>query len=148
MTATTTDGAAEHTPVGCSTSQPHGQVAQLVEQGTENPRVGGSIPSLATTFSLCVALFLSGCGGDRCEVLCREVAARLKQCKPESLSWTDLGAHNRTDFVNECRQQWERGRLDLSASDLRLSLDACADTNREIELFTCEEIVALYADIP
>jgi hypothetical protein len=26
-----------------------GQVAQLVEQGTENPRVGGSIPSLATT---------------------------------------------------------------------------------------------------
>jgi hypothetical protein len=27
---------------------PHGQVAQLVEQRTENPRVGGSIPSLAT----------------------------------------------------------------------------------------------------
>ena len=26
-----------------------GQVAQLVEQRTENPRVGGSIPSLATT---------------------------------------------------------------------------------------------------
>jgi hypothetical protein len=25
-----------------------GQVAQLVEQRTENPRVGGSIPSLAT----------------------------------------------------------------------------------------------------
>ena len=27
---------------------PHGQVAQLVEQRTENPRVDGSIPSLAT----------------------------------------------------------------------------------------------------
>jgi hypothetical protein len=27
---------------------PPGQVAQLVEQRTENPRVGGSIPSLAT----------------------------------------------------------------------------------------------------
>jgi hypothetical protein len=27
-----------------------GQVAQLVEQRTENPRVGGSIPSLATMF--------------------------------------------------------------------------------------------------
>ena len=26
-----------------------GQVAQLVEQRTENPRVGGSIPSLATS---------------------------------------------------------------------------------------------------
>ena len=29
-----------------------GQVAQSVEQGTENPRVGGSIPSLATTICL------------------------------------------------------------------------------------------------
>ena len=28
-----------------------GQVAQLVEQRTENPRVGGSIPSLATQFT-------------------------------------------------------------------------------------------------
>jgi hypothetical protein len=28
-------------------SRPLGQVAQLVEQRTENPRVGGSIPSLA-----------------------------------------------------------------------------------------------------
>src|SRR6185437_11743274 len=34
----------------CRTIAKHssGQVAQLVEQGTENPRVGGSIPSLAT----------------------------------------------------------------------------------------------------
>jgi hypothetical protein len=30
---------------------PPGQVAQLVEQRTENPRVGGSIPSLATISS-------------------------------------------------------------------------------------------------
>lgn len=29
----------------------HAQVAQLVEQRIENPRVGGSIPSLATTNS-------------------------------------------------------------------------------------------------
>ena len=33
----------------CTISKhPPGQVAQLVEQGTENPRVGGSIPPLAT----------------------------------------------------------------------------------------------------
>jgi hypothetical protein len=31
---------------------PEAQVAQLVEQRTENPRVGGSIPSLGTTFQL------------------------------------------------------------------------------------------------
>ncbi len=30
--------------------RPNGQVAQLVEQRTENPRVGGSIPSLAIHF--------------------------------------------------------------------------------------------------
>src|SRR5688572_28919029 len=37
---------------------PPGQVAQLVEQRTENPRVVGSIPTLATIFQrLTVALF-------------------------------------------------------------------------------------------
>ena len=35
-----------------------GQVAQSVEQGTENPRVGGSIPPLATTLS---AVFYNRC---------------------------------------------------------------------------------------
>jgi hypothetical protein len=39
-----------------------GQVAQLVEQGIENPRVGGSIPSLATIFpkpAPCAGFFVS-----------------------------------------------------------------------------------------
>ena len=39
---------------GRSNTRPHlpgGQVAQLVEQRTENPRVGGSIPPLATISS-------------------------------------------------------------------------------------------------
>ena len=45
-------GAAYQTPLAypkCLSyiSRPNGQVAQLVEQRTENPRVGGSIPSLA-----------------------------------------------------------------------------------------------------
>ena len=31
---------------------PFAQIAQSVEQGIENPRVGGSIPSLGTDFSL------------------------------------------------------------------------------------------------
>ena len=49
-----------------------GQIAQLVEQRTENPRVLGSIPSLATTFNplrkQCLAGFLSPesrCGASR-----------------------------------------------------------------------------------
>ena len=32
-------------------SHPCGQIAQLVEQRTENPRVGGSIPPLATRWN-------------------------------------------------------------------------------------------------
>ena len=36
----------------------YGQVAQLVEQRTENPRVGGSIPPLATNFSSTCVVFL------------------------------------------------------------------------------------------
>ena len=35
-------------PLFCFPRSIHGQVAQLVEQRTENPRVGGSIPPLAT----------------------------------------------------------------------------------------------------
>ena len=37
--------------IGCGIfrAAPAAQVAQLVEQRTENPRVGGSIPSLGTT---------------------------------------------------------------------------------------------------
>ena len=41
-------------------SHPCGQIAQLVEQRTENPRVGGSIPPLATINPLIYNKFLSG----------------------------------------------------------------------------------------
>ena len=37
-------------PVPESSGLSNAQVAQLVEQRTENPRVGGSIPPLGTTF--------------------------------------------------------------------------------------------------
>ena len=40
----------ELTAVGSMRFRFFGQVAQLVEQRTENPRVGGSSPSLATRF--------------------------------------------------------------------------------------------------
>jgi hypothetical protein len=36
-----------------------GQVAQLVEQRTENPCVGGSIPSLATTPHAALSVFVN-----------------------------------------------------------------------------------------
>jgi hypothetical protein len=43
-----------HVDVLSSTAALPAQVAQLVEQRTENPRVGGSIPSLGTTSFLSV----------------------------------------------------------------------------------------------
>ena len=40
-------------PAPSCDGRPHrAQVAQLVEQRTENPRVGGSIPPLGTIFSI------------------------------------------------------------------------------------------------
>ena len=38
-----------------------GQIAQSVEQGTENPRVGGSIPSLTTNLSAGIAQLIERC---------------------------------------------------------------------------------------
>lgn len=94
-----------------------------------------------------VATMVSAGCGDKCEVLCANMGNRLRECKPDTLSWNDLGAHNRNHFVNECRQQWDRERVDLSASDLRLSLQACADTNQELAAIDCEEVVVLYGSL-
>ena len=46
---------------GAPAAATHGQVAQLVEQRTENPRAAGSIPALATILynDLAVSLYLS-----------------------------------------------------------------------------------------
>ena len=51
--------------------RPAGQVAQLVEQRTENPCVAGSIPALATNFArnarkIGQAVFLADSGYARC----------------------------------------------------------------------------------
>ncbi len=124
----------------------NGRVAQLVERGIENPCVGGSTPSLATPILLSVLLAVAACG-DKCEVLCQNAGASLAECKPASVSWPDVGARNRNDFVNQCRQQWDRERIDLTQSDLRVALDICNDTSRDLSSLTCEEITALYAPI-
>ena len=123
-----------------------GRVAQSVEQGTENPCVGGSIPSPATFTMMTVGVLLlaSGCG-DRCESLCRELATEIDACRSESLSWADLGARSRPDFVEQCRRQWEQERADLSPNSLVLSLDVCQATQEELPQLDCDVITSLYA---
>lgn len=93
---------------------------------------------------LLLAVGLGACG-DACEQLCTNVGNELAECKPQSLSWNDLGARNRADFIDTCQDQWDRSRIDLSASDLRLALEACDDTSAELGDLECTDIVALYA---
>ena len=121
---------------------PLGRVAQLVERGIENPCVGGSTPSPATF--ILVALLFVGCG-DRCEVLCREVALELEACRSDSLTWADLGATGRADFVAECETDWNLLQGQLSSNELNQALDVCKDTLDELPSISCDELGALYA---
>jgi hypothetical protein len=122
----------------------HGQVAQSVEQGIENPRVGGSIPSLAI---LMLLVTTAGCG-DRCEVLCQQTASAIANCRVgTSLTWQDLGARGRADFADRCRDEWDRRADDLSSNDLREALDVCSETTRDVSRLSCEELIALYAPV-
>ena len=66
-------------------SAPKGQVAQSVEQGIENPRVGGSIPSLATT-----PLSLGSAAAAQEPTLRR--GRRARPGKDRAIAWPPLGA--------------------------------------------------------
>jgi hypothetical protein len=103
-------------------------------------RLAGALrdPSLALAL-----LVLSACG-DKCEALCGDVADRIGTCRPESITWADLGATSRQNFENECERAWDRTRLDLSANDLRLALDDCQAASQEINTLSCDELIALY----
>ncbi len=123
-----------------------GRIAQLVEQGIENPRVGGSTPSPATVALVLAVALPSGCRllTDQCEDLCDAVADQVDECLPESISWIDLGATNKQNYIDTCRDQWDRVIIDLSANDLRLALDDCKEAKKEVPTLSCDEIVALY----
>ena len=126
-----------------------GQVAQSVEQGIENPRVGGSIPSLATFVALLVALG-SGCQPDRCEALCTRTSNRLSDCLASfPATWEDLDAVSKADFDTQCQNLWRQERADLEPRELEDALDQCdealaalAELNASGAL--CDELRAIY----
>ncbi len=129
-----------------------GQIAQQVEQGTENPRVGGSIPSLATPFRApprllaAVALLFSGCGflQDDCERLCDEVADALTACADPSWSWEDLEVRGPFRFAFGCRRAWDDQKVNLATRDLELALAQCDDGRTLLTEMTCDELLELY----
>ncbi len=145
------------------TSAPDGQVAQLVEQGIENPRVGGSIPSLATTrlavpsLVRVVVLFsvvMTGCGTDSCERLCVEVGQRLDACLEDwPTDWGEVDAANRAAFRRTCQDEWSSVRADLEPRELDDGLDQCDDSSAALSRMArdrtaCDELRALYLAEP
>ena len=132
-------------------ASPHfGQVAQLVEQRTENPRVGGSNPSLATIIFL--SLLLSGCGQDACDELCAEMSWRMRSCVREwPEDWSELGARGRPNFRRACLNQWADERAQLESWDLDDALDQCSETSAALRRAdergtTCDELRAMYLE--
>ena len=126
-----------------------GQVAQLVEQGTENPRVGGSIPSLATFLFLLQA----ACGGDPCRQLCVSTAARLDGCLDEwGVTWEELDASSRSNWRSGCQAEWEDVRADLEARELSPAEDQCTDADEDLAALTdaeaCDTLRVLYLPSP
>ena len=124
----------------------YGQIAQLVEQGTENPRVGGSIPSLATTTFLLMLLIPAGCSllEDRCERLCNQTGSALADCKDDAWAWEDVGASSKNGFVNECQQRWQDVSADLGARDLELALADCKLAEETLDDLNCSELLPVY----
>jgi hypothetical protein len=90
-------------------------------------------------------LLLGGCG-DQCQQLCTQTGTRLKNCKPASLDWADLGAKSQNDFVQQCQDQWDLTSADLTQSDHQIALEVCHDSRDVLSTLTCDEVVGLYVE--
>ena len=129
-------------------ASPNGQVAQLVEQGTENPRVGGSIPSLATFFLPLVLAGisgLSGCSSDQCYALCGTTANAVGGCLDEwGVTWEYFGASKQKEWGDTCRSDWETEKATLEPRQVQSAQDECAAAAAELATPDCDELRALY----
>ena len=130
-----------------------GPVAQLVEQGTENPCVGSSSLPWATIIRpLLLAVLCAGClcacGADACETLCYRTTLRLSRCLDQwSASWEDLGADSQPEFRKQCENDWAQTRADLEPREVNLAVDACDEAvDMLLEVEGCDELRALYLE--
>lgn len=140
----------------------------MVEQGTENPRVGGSIPSLATLKTSAVAgvffvlvriiaagvlLIAAGCQSDSCDQLCVRTASSLNRCLAtwEPADWEMLDAENQTSFLEACQSRWSEVRSALESRELEDALEQCDEALTAINEMgedgtTCDQLRALYIE--
>jgi hypothetical protein len=128
----------------------NGQIAQSVEQGIENPRVGGSIPSLATFFLL--GVFGVACDPDPCEELCRSTANRLTECMGDwSMTWDDFDASSKANFRLRCVNRWGEVRSNLESRELEDAREQCQEARQELiqrasEDAECDLLRAMYVE--
>ena len=116
----------------------------MVEQGTENPRVGGSTPSPATTLYV-VALAFAGCTSDTCYQLCATTAQAIEPCLGEwGASWDDFDAASRVAWGDACRTDWDNERLHLELRQVSVANEACTAAAEDLGQMSCDELRALY----
>ena len=127
----------------------------MVEQRIENPRVGGSTPSPATTFPFVWFVLVAtsvGCGQDTCDELCVEMSWRVSACVrdwPED--WSEFEARGRNSFRKACQNQWADERAQLESWELDDALEQCTETSNALRQAdnrgaACDELRALYLD--
>jgi hypothetical protein len=126
-----------------------GQVAQSVEQGTENPRVGGSTPSLATILALPL---LVACQADPCDRLCDRLGNRLAECITDwPVDWEDFDTRSKLSFQQECREDWDVLRSSLEPRQVTDAMEQCeAGLAELVEMrqdgSVCDQLRALYVE--
>jgi hypothetical protein len=128
----------------CSRMKEAGLVAQSVEQGIENPCVGGSIPPRATFLFLLAALGFTGCA-EPCETACQRTAFAIGRCIGDwSADWSDLGASSKTDFRERCQETWKRNAAGLESRELEEALLQCETLQDEVLDLDCDTLRAIY----
>ena len=128
----------------CSRKKGAGLVAQSVEQGIENPCVGGSIPPRATFLFLSAALVFTGCT-EPCETACQRTAFAIGRCIGDwSADWSDLGASSKTDFRERCQETWKRNSSSLESRELEEALLQCVILQDGVLDLDCDTLRAIY----
>lgn len=119
----------------------------MVEHATENRSVGGSIPSLATIFLLCV-----GCAPDPCEGLCSTLRTELATCVDTwPVGWEEVDASSGANYQRQCENGWAAARAELEPRELQDALDQCEETDAALQSLAddgelCDSPRALYVD--
>ncbi len=89
------------------------------------------------------------CSQDPCTQACAVLSRNLNQCIVNddwSLTWQDLGATSRTDFRDNCQDDWDRAQAELETRQSDAADDACEVVVADVPRMSCQELRALYVE--